>query len=99
MPPFSPRLCLKCLPLLSLQPDILPVHQHYLYPQCLLCSVVSTCRASHFSKVLENGTGSAAALAILYIEVCQRLALPMVRTKRLRQDALVAQRHQNNTMC
>ena len=43
--------------------------------------MLSTCRASYFSKVLENGTGSAAALAILYIEVCQRLALPMVRLK------------------
>ena len=43
--------------------------------------MLPTCRASYFSKVLENGTGSAAALAILYIEVCQRLALPMVRFK------------------
>ena len=52
--------------------------------------MLSTCRASYFSKVLENGTGSAAALAILYIEVCQRLALPMVRLKEPAQHALVA---------
>ena len=35
------------------------------------------CRDSQLSQVLERGSGSAAALAILYMEVCQRMGLPM----------------------
>lgn len=35
------------------------------------------CRDSQLSQVLERGSGSAAALAILYMEVCERVGLPM----------------------
>lgn len=38
---------------------------------------LSWCRDSQLSQVLERGSGSAAALAILYMEVCQRIGLPM----------------------
>lgn len=46
-----------------------------------LCSPLATCLpdrcSSRLSNVLENGNGSPGSLAVLYLELCSRLSLPL----------------------
>ena len=41
-------------------------------------SVQHGCRDAQLSSVLDNGGGTPAALAVLYMEVARRLGIPMV---------------------
>ena len=41
-------------------------------------SLCVDCRDAQLSSVLDNGAGTPAALAVLYMEVARRLGLPMV---------------------